>query len=83
MMQAVLGKIWSGVVVARTMRSISPGSTPAAAIAAWAAATARSEQLSPSVTMCRWRMPVRPKIHSSVVSTISSRSLLVTIRSGR
>jgi hypothetical protein len=48
-----------------------------------AAYRARSPVVSPSAARRRSRMPVRDEIHSSVVSTIFSRSALVTIFSGR
>ena len=43
---------------------------------------ARSDVATPGSTMCRSRMPVRCRIHSSVVSTIFSRSALVSTRGG-
>ena len=58
-MQAVDGKIMSGVVVATTIRSTSAGAMPAAASACRAAASARSDVCSSSAAMCRARMPVR------------------------
>ena len=66
-MQAVLGKIVSGVVVPTTMKPISSGVMPASRIAPSAAIFARSEVATPGPTMCRSRMPVRCRIHSSVV----------------
>ena len=73
----------SGVEVARMIRSMSPGRRPAAASAWREAASARSLVDSPSAAMWRSRMPVRATIHSSVVSTIDSRSRLVRTFSGR
>jgi len=81
--QALDGKTMSGVEVASTMRSMSPGRSPAAASAWRQAASARSLVASPSAATCRSRMPVRETIHSSVVSTIDSRSRLVSVFSGR
>jgi len=80
--QAVDGKIRSGVVVPSTIRSSSDALTPAASSARCAARNARSPVVSPSAAIWRWRMPVRVRIHSSLVSTIFSRSALVTTRSG-
>ncbi len=72
----------SGVTVATTMRSISSGETcfssssfRAASVPMWALAM-------PLSTMCRLRMPVRSRIHSLEVSTIFSRSALVSTRGG-
>ena len=80
--QAVDGKMMSGVVVPSTIRSSSDALTPAASSALCAAVTARSPVVSPSAAIWRSRMPVRVRIHSSLVSTIFSRSALVTTRSG-
>jgi hypothetical protein len=82
-MLAVDGKIMSGVAVATMMRSTSPGVIPADAIASRAACVARSEVVSSSAAMCRWRMPVRVRIHSSLVSTRFARSSLVSTCAGR
>ena len=78
--EALAGNCWSEVQVARSSRSTSAGSTPAMARASRPAAVDISVTL-PST----WRapMPVRSRIHSSVVSTISARSWLVSWRSGR
>jgi hypothetical protein len=81
--QATFGKIRSGVVVPTTTRSMSFGVRPALSSATRPALYARSLVVSSSATMCRCSMPVRLLIHSSVVSTIFSRSALVRIRSGR
>ena len=83
MMAAVDGIGCSTVAVARTSSSTSSGATPASAIARLPASTAIVATLSPSDTTCRSRMPVRDMIHSSEVSTILSKSLLVSTRSGR
>ena len=72
----------SGVVVPTTMNSMSSGTRLARSIACWAALIARSEVASFSSTMRRSRMPVRWTIHSSLVSTIFSRSALVSTRLG-
>src|SRR5690348_7130700 len=79
---AVAGKMRSGVVVPSTTMSSSNALTPASANACWAARNARSPVVSPSAATRRSRMPVRVRIHSSLVSTIFSRSALVTTRSG-
>jgi hypothetical protein len=75
--------VLSGVEVASTTRSIDCASTPAAASAARAAASAMSDVVSPSAAMRRSRMPVRCMIHSSEVSTIRDRSALLSTRLGR
>ncbi len=79
---AVLGNIMSGVVVPTTMKSMSAGLRPACAIALSAASFARSDVATPGSTMCRSRIPVRCWIHSSLVSTIFSRSKLESTRGG-
>src|SRR2546422_1068393 len=81
-MLPVVGKAMSPVVVPTTMRSTSPGSTPARSSACWAALSPRSDAASLSSTTCRSRIPVRWTIHSSEVATIFSRSWLVRIRFG-
>ncbi len=78
----MVGKAMSPVVVPTTMKSISPGSTPARSSACWAARRPRSEVASLSSTMWRSRMPVRWTIHASDVFTIFSSSALVRIRLG-
>src|SRR6218665_613430 len=80
---AVAGNVWSGVVVARKIASISAPVRPAAFSARSAARVAMSEVFSPSPAMWRLRMPVRCAIHSSVVSTSLARSLFVKNFSGR
>ena len=72
----------SGVMVATMIRSICSGVMPARSMASRAALVAMSEVNSSSAAMRRSLMPVRVVIHSSVVSTIFSRSALVRIRSG-
>ncbi len=81
--QAVAGKIMSGVIVATMMSSTSVGSRPRRSRASRAARTARSLVAVPGSARRRSRIPVRVRIHSSDVSTIFSRSALVTTRSGR
>ena len=58
-------------------------SIPAASIAFNAAFSAKSQVVSPSTTRCRFLIPVRSVIQSSVVSTIFSRSALVITFSGK
>ena len=79
---AVLGNIMSGVTVPTTMKPMSSGVRPAFAMALIAASLPRSEVLTPGSTMCLSRMPVRCRIHSSLVSTSFSRSALVNTRGG-
>ena len=76
------GKIMSGVVVPTAMNSMSSGTRLARSIACCAARTARSEVASLSSAMRRSWMPLRCTIHSSLVSTIFSRSALLRIRLG-
>ena len=75
-------KVWSGVEVARMMRSISCASILASASAAFAAARPSVAVVSPSPATWRSLMPVRCTIHSSEVSTIFDSSSLVTTRRG-
>ena len=72
----------SGVTVPTMIRPMSSGVSPAFAIAVIAASFPRSDVATPGSTMWRSRMPVRCRIHSSVVSTIFSRSALVSSRGG-
>jgi hypothetical protein len=65
------------------MRSISRASTPASAIASFAARMARSLAASSGFAIRRSLMPVLVTIHSSEVSTIFSRSKLDSTPSGR
>jgi hypothetical protein len=76
------GNTMSGVVVPTAMNSMSSGTRLARSSACWAALTARSDVASLSSAMCRWRMPVRWTIHSSLVATIFSRSAFVSTRLG-
>ena len=80
---AVAGNVLSGVEVATITKSIEARSIPACRMAWIDAATARSEVFSPSAAKWRRVIPVRSRIHSSVVSTVLESSSLVTIRSGR
>ena len=70
----------SGVVVARTRKSMSPTRSPASSIALRPAMTPRETAEPP---MRRSRMPVRSAIHSSEVSSVRESSSFVTMRSGR
>src|SRR5437868_5152260 len=81
-MQAVLGKIVSGVVVPTTMNPTWAGVMRASFNADSTACTARSDVATPGSAMCRSRMPVRCRIHSLLVSTIFSRSAFVSTRGG-
>jgi len=79
---AELGKTCSGVDVATMTKSISEGSTSATSSARRAAAKPREAVVSSSPAMRRSRMPVRSRIQVSDVSTMASRSWLVSTRSG-
>ena len=72
----------SGVVVPTTMKSIWSGVSPARSMASSAAFVASSDVPTPGSAMWRERMPVRWTIHSSLVSTIFSRSALVSSLGG-
>ena len=72
----------SAVTVATISRSIAPASTPAALSAPRAAGRQTSESASSGAATLRSRMPVRVRIHSSVVSTRPASSSFVTTRSG-
>ncbi len=72
----------SGVTVATMIRSTSLAPMPRRSRHSRAARTARSLLPVPGATTWRWRMPVRVRIHSSVVSTNFSSSALVITRSG-
>ena len=65
--QAVAGKIYSGLDVAQMMRSISVGLRFATCNALIDASTANVEANSPSPAICRSRIPVRSRIHWSLV----------------
>ena len=71
----------SAVTVATMQAPIWSGETPARSRAAFAADTHKEAWVSP-VQWCRRWIPVRLVIHSSLVSTIFSRSWLVTTFSG-
>ena len=79
---AVAGKILSGVVVARIIRSISEALIPAISRAFLLASKAKSQVLS-SVTILLSLIPVLEVIHSSEVSRVCSRSLLVITLDGK
>ena len=78
-LQAILGKILSGVVVATIIRSISLELMPALFIAFLAASKAKSLVSSSGPTICLSFIPVLKVIHSSVVSKLFSRSLFVQL----
>src|ERR1700722_5989179 len=80
--QAVAGNIISGVTLATTIRSISEAGTFLLARTSRAAAVARSEEATPFSTTWRSRMPVRSRIHASLVSTSFSNSALDITRGG-
>ena len=63
-------------------RPAPPAATSAISSACRVAASARSTPVSPSRTQRRSWIPVRVRIHSSLVSMIRERSSLVTTRSG-
>ena len=79
---AVAGIGMSGVTVARTIRCTSSGATPAASIACRPASMAKGDNVSSSPATRRSLIPLRVRIHSSEVSTIFSRSALVSTPSG-
>src|SRR5438552_6577999 len=83
MMQALAGIGRSGVTVAQITKSRSAAAMPAAISASRAARVANRDIGSSSPAMRRSRIPVRVAIHSSEVSTILSRSPLVSTLSGR
>src|SRR5512136_1966881 len=83
MIVAVDGIGCSTVAVARIISSISSGVTPASAMARFPASIARVDTLSSGPTTWRSRIPVRDMIHSSDVSTMRSKSLLVRTFSGK
>src|SRR4051812_38656651 len=60
----------------------SSGRMFAASSARRAASTARSDEACSGAAMRRSRIPVRSRIHSSLVSTMRSKSALVSTRSG-
>ena len=60
---AVDGTIWSGVAVARMIRSMSDGVSPASLIAAAAAVVAMLAVVSSVAAMRRSLIPVRSVIH--------------------
>ena len=72
----------SGVTVPTTIRSTDCRSKGWAACSFFTASTARSLAATPLSARWRSRMPTRSMIHSFVVSTIFSRSALVSTRGG-
>jgi len=78
MRQALDGTIVCGVTVAQTIRSTSSGPIPAASRAARLALTPRVKVFSSGPAMRRSRMPVRVRIHSSLVSSDGGKSSLRT-----
>ena len=81
---AVDGNSMSGVTVAQMMRSMSMGSSPDFSHSDLTASAPMSEvALLGSFKMRRSSIPVRVRIHSSEVSTIFSKSWLVSLSSGR
>ncbi len=62
---------------------MSPGVSPEAASALAPAAAPMSTTVSSAAAMRRLTMPVRSRIHWSLVSTIVSSSLLGITRTGR
>src|SRR5260370_9274490 len=80
--QAVAGKNMSGVTLATIIISISAASVFDCASNAFAASVAKFDEAMPCCTMWRSRMPVRVRIHSSLVSTIFSKSALVITLGG-
>src|ERR1700722_211698 len=79
---AVDGNNMSGVTVPTMINSISVGASPRCARAFFAASTAKSLVATPLSTIWRSRIPTRLMIHSLLVSTIFSRSALVSRRGG-
>jgi hypothetical protein len=82
MKHPVHGKDMSGLFVPVMMKSRSSGDRPAAFNARRAACVPRSEVETFVSTILRSRIPEREIIHSSVVSTIFSRSKLVKTLGG-
>ncbi len=76
------GKLLSGLIVATMIRSSFAGSKSADFNACFAAFVAKWLLRSPLAAMRRSLIPVRVVIHSSLVSTIFSRSKLVKTFSG-
>ena len=81
---AVAGNKWSGVTVAQMSKSMSIGEIPRFSHSTFTASTAMSLVPNPSpFRMCRSEIPVRERIHSSLVSTIFSKSAFVRMSGGR
>ncbi len=82
-MLAVEGKTCWGELVEQMIRSTLLGGTSATSRALRAASTAKEAVVSLGLAATwRFSMPVRLRIHSSLVSTICSSSLLVITLSG-
>src|SRR3990172_9494463 len=82
MMQAVAGKMYSGEEEVHMIRSISVGARFATCRAFMDASRPSVDGNSFSRAICRSRMPVRLRIHSSLVSTNLEISSLVNTGSG-
>src|SRR5271157_2117778 len=81
-MHADEGILRSGVAVETMIRSMSFGSSPAAAIASSPARVARSEVYSSGSAMCRSRMPNVSNTHCGEVGKFATTSSLVRILDG-
>ncbi len=80
---AVAGNTWSGVTVPTIRQSISSGCIPLFSHNCLTAGTTISEVAIPApFRILLSSTPVRVRIHSSLVSTIFSRSKLVSLSSG-
>ena len=79
---AVAGKGVSPVTLATMIRSSWSGAIAAVSIAARAASTTRSDVSTSSSAKWRASIPVRSRIHSSFVSSVSSNHVLGTRRGG-
>ncbi len=82
MVAAMDGKYASGEQVAATTKSMSAGARPDRSSACCAAASPRSDAQTSGAATRRSAMPVRSRIHASLVSMRVEISSLVTIRSG-
>src|SRR5271166_5186110 len=81
-MHADEGILRSGVAVETMIKSMSFGSSPAAAIASSPARVARSEVYSSGSAMCRSRMPNVSNTHCGEVGKFATTSSLVRILDG-
>ena len=73
----------SGVLVATSIKSISSGDLPDLFNKSIATCLHISDVASPSPTKCLFSIPVRDNIQSFEVSTIFSKSVFVSVLSGR